>query len=352
MYRCREDQKRSNLSVIGVEYDLAICVRIRRWASQAAENSKKKFEQSCKDCVVRDVFLQHMRTPRLSHVASVFITAAFGLASCGKPQEDPVATAQAAEALASLQAGKARVEKEMNGLKADFEKRQADVIHKNEDLMKSNDSLKSQFEKAQDEAAKARRDLEAYMAKYRASLRAKAKGMALPQLETLDKAAFERVVIKELTPTEVAFSHSGGIGRIALAKLTPDLQKKLLYDAAEVKAMEAEAVAGADAVDGLKDVAGVKMRDPSRPVNPIAVRNLTQRIVSRQTAISSAENEAKEVKKSSYGNTNIAQYRVEQLGLRVAHLNKEIVQLRALLDKELNGPPQSAGGPPKPPSSL
>jgi hypothetical protein len=298
------------------------------------------------------LFLQYMKPPSLSHLASVLIIAPLGLASCGKPQEDPVAAAQAAEALASLQASKARVEKEMKLLKADFEKRQAEVIHKNEDLMKSSDSLKSQFEKAQDEAAQARRDLEAYMAKYRASLRAKAKGMALPQLETLDKAAFERVVIKELTPTEVAFSHSGGIGRIPLAKLTPDLQKKLLYDAAEVKAMEAEAVAGAEAVNGLKDVAGVKMRDPSRPVNPIAVRNLTQRIVSRQAEILNVENEAKEVKKSLYANTNIAQYRVKQLGLRVAHLNKEIAELRALLDKELNGPPNSAVGPPKPPSSL
>jgi hypothetical protein len=260
-----------------------------------------------------------------------------GLASCGNPQQDAAAAAaQSAEELASLERTKAQLEKEMKLLRDDFEKRHAEVLQKNEELIKSNDSLKSQFEKAQDEAATARRELEAYMARYKTSMRAKAKGLVLPRMETSDKA-FEQVVVKELTPTELAFTHSGGVGRIDLAKLTPDLQKKLFYDAEEVKALAAAEAATAEAVKGLKQVAGVVVKDPSRPVNPLAVQNLTKRIVSREAEIQNAEKEAREVQKSAYGKTNIAQYRVKQLGLRVDQLKNDIAALRTLLDKEING---------------
>jgi hypothetical protein len=259
-----------------------------------------------------------------------------GLASCGNPQQDAAAAAQSAEELASLEKTKAQLEKEMKLLRDDFEKRHTDVLQKNEELIKANDSLKSQFEKAQDEAATARRELEAYMAKYKTSMRAKAKGLVLPRMETSDKA-FEQVVVKELTPTEVAFTHSGGVGRIDLAKLPPDVQKKLFYDAEEVKALAAAEAATAEAVKGVKQVAGVVVKDPSRPVNPLAVQNLTKRIVSREAEIQNAEKEAKEVQKSAYGKTNIAQYRVKQLGLRVDQLKSDIAALRTMLDKEING---------------
>jgi hypothetical protein len=286
-----------------------------------------------------------MKTTSMSHLSLLLIPALLGFASCGKPQEDPVAAAETAEALASLEKSKARLEKDLVLLRADFEKRQSEVIHRNEELLKANDSLKAQLEKAQDETTKVRRELETYTAKYKMSLRAKSKGLEIPHLETIEKVAFENVVVRELTPTEVAFSHSGGVARLPLAKLTPALQSKFLYDPEEVKALATAEAEGADAVKDLQTVAGVTQRDPTRPVNALAVRNLTKRIVTREAEILNAENEAKEVKKSSYGNTNIAQYRIKHLGQRVTQLKNDITALRDLLDRELNGPPQSAGGP-------
>jgi hypothetical protein len=48
---------------------------------------------------------------------------------------------------------------------------------------------------------------------------------------------------------------------------------------------------------------------------------------------------------SAYGDSEIAQYRVQQLGIRVARLRDEIVALRALLDKALDAPQQVASAP-------
>jgi hypothetical protein len=277
-------------------------------------------------------------------LSSLSIPALLLLVSCGKPQGIPD-TGEAAASAASLSSANARLEKELKHVRAGFEKRQGESIRKNEELAKANDVLKSKLEKAQDETAKARQDLETYAAKYKVSLRAKTKGLELSRLETLDKVAFEKVVVRELTPTEVAFSHAGGVARLPLAKLTRDLQEKFLYDPEEVKAMAVAQAEDAAAVKDIQQITGVTPRDPTRPVNSLAVRNLTKRIVTRQDEIIKLEKEAKEVKASAYGNTNIATYRVEQLGLRVTQLKNDIAALRNLLDREINGPPQSAGGP-------
>jgi predicted nucleic acid-binding Zn-ribbon protein len=279
----------------------------------------------------------------LPRLAWLLIPVLLALPACDKAGQE-LAAAQAAEELASLERTKSRLENELKLLRADFEKRQTEVLQRNDELLKSNDELKAQFEKAQDEAAKVKRELEEYMTKYKVSLRAKSKGLEIPRVETADNVVFESVVVREVTPKEVAISHSGGVTRIPLARLSPDLQRKFLYDPEEVKAIEAAEVAVAEAVKSLPEVAGVRMLDSTRPVNPIAVRNLTNRITSREAQIKEAEKEAGAVNMSRYRNTNIAQYRINQLAQRVAHLRNDIVALRAMLQRELNGP-QSAGGP-------
>jgi hypothetical protein len=285
-------------------------------------------------------------SPLRLRLAWLLLIPILGPVSCNRGPE--LAAAQSADEVASLEKTKTRLENELKALRTEFETRQNDILRKNDELMKSNDELKAQFEKAQDDAARIRREFDEYVAKYKTSLRAKAKGMQLPRLETAEKTVFESVVVREVTPTELSFSHAGGVTRIELAKLPGDMQRKFFYDPDEVKAMEAAAAAAAAAAaevaKSLPEVQALPVAEPGRAINPIAVKNLTDRILARQAEIAKAEKEAVEVKRSSYGGTNIAQYRVSQLGARAARLKSEIAELRALLAKELNGQ-RSAGGP-------
>jgi hypothetical protein len=267
-----------------------------------------------------------------------------GLPSCGEPGEDPVAAASLAEQTATFETARKRAEGARKLLQADFEKRQAEAILRYDTLVKSNDSLRSQLENAQDEAARTRGEFEACRARYKARLRAKAKGLALARVQTTEKTVFESAVVRELTPTEAAIAHSGGATRVSLATLPPELQSKLLYDPEEVEAMKAAKAAAAEAIAAVKEVVDIPVRDPIRLVNAPAVRILTNRIVSREAEILRAESEATGVKESPHAATNIGRYRIALLEGRVARWKNDLEALRTLLDLELNGP-QSAGGP-------
>jgi hypothetical protein len=279
--------------------------------------------------------------PRLWWV--LLVPALVAMSSCN-PGAEKAAAAQTEE-ISSLERTKARLEHELKLLRADIERRESEIIQKNDELLKSNDELKAQLEKAQDEAAKLKREFDDYVSKYKVSLRSKAKGLELPRLEAAQQV-FEAVVVREVTPKDVSFSHAGGAARVPLAKLTPDLQRRFLYDPEEVKAIETEEAAVAEAIKELPEVEAAKaLQDPTRRVNPIALRNLTNRITWREAEIKRVENEAFQVRKSSYAGSNIGQYRLGQLSMRAERMRDDIMLLRKMIERELNGP-ESAGGPP------
>ena len=267
-----------------------------------------------------------------------------GMPSCGDSREGVGAAADLAERKDLLGTARVQLETEMKHFRAESEKRLGRAILQYDTLSRSNVSLRGQLEEAEDEAARTRAELDACKARYKAGLRAKARGLALGRLATTDGRIFNGVVVSELTPTEAGIAHSGGAARVPLAKLSPDVQQKLLYDGEEVEAMTAARIAGADAISGFEEVVGVRMRDPAKFVDAVVVRTLTQRIVSRQAMIVRAENEAASVQTSPDAATNIAKYRLAHLEDRVVRLKNDIETLRTRLDLELNGP-QSAGGP-------
>jgi hypothetical protein len=240
-----------------------------------------------------------------------------------------------------LQKAKGKLEAEVKQMREAAEKSQAELLKKNEELQKEADEAKAQFEKLQDEADKARKELDEYMAKYKLGYRTKLKGQSLPVLQTVDAQKYEAVVLRDVTATEVGFAHSAGAARLPLAKLTPDLQKKFLYDPEEEKRVAEAKTAAANAVDGLEGVEGINalvvQKDPTRTVNPIVVHNLKTRIQTRQKEIEKAKAEAARVRANGDDRMNLGKYRLQVLSQRADRMREEIKGLVALLDKELNG---------------
>lgn len=260
------------------------------------------------------------------------------ITSCGPSQEQTAAVTDLEEEVAALKKAKTKLETDLNTLREDAEKRQSDILKRNEELMKKNDELEGQFEQLQDEAAKAKKELQDYMSKYKLGARGKLKGLQIPKLDTAENGSFVAVVVREVTPTEISFQHSNGISRIPLAKAPADIQKKCLYDPDEIKALEETEKATKEATEGLAEIGDeVKMKDPTKVVNPIVVNNLKNRIGSRRQQIEKINKEIKQVQQSAFGDSAIGKYRVQILKQRAQRLSNDIKVLVNMLNKELNG---------------
>lgn len=275
----------------------------------------------------------------LPHLALVSLALAgpLFLSSCDKPSAPTADVVQ--EEVEAGQKAKAKLEAEIKLLRSETEKKQADLMKRNEELQKEADDAKAQFEKLQDEAAKARRDLEEYMAKYKLSYRGRLRGQTLPSLQTVDGQSYQSLVLREVTPTEVAFAHSNGSARVTMEKLPPDLQRRFLYDPAEIKRLEEAKAAAASPVEGLDGVEGLTKgpKDPNRKVDPVVINNLRTRILNRQRDIKKAKAEAARLRDEGYETTNLGQYRVRVLQRRVVQLEDDVRTLVLMLNKELNG---------------
>lgn len=259
------------------------------------------------------------------------------LTSCDNQAAPAAAVIQ--EDVEVIQKAKAKLEAEVKLYRTEAEAKQSELMKRNEELQKEADEAKAQFEKLQDDAAKARRDLEEHMAKYKLSYRGKLKGQTLPTLQTIDAQTYQSVVLREITPTEVAFAHSAGSTRLPMEKLTPDLQRKFLYDPAELKRLEEARAALSAPVEGLEGVEGIvnAPKDPNRRVDPMVVKNLRDRIVNRQRDIGKAKAEADRLRKGGYEATNLGKYRIQVLQKRVDQLEDDVRNLVIMLNKELNG---------------
>jgi chromosome segregation ATPase len=259
------------------------------------------------------------------------LLAFLALTSC----TDDVAAQRASdgEELERVQKAKAVLENEAKMLREDFEKKYNDILKQNDDLQKANDDLKLQLEKAQDEIEKAKRELQEHMAKYKVSLRQKAKGQQFPKLETADKRTFEGVTISELTASKVSFQHSAGVSTIDLKDLSPEWQRNFLYDPEEEKALAAAAER-----DDFAELEIVGITGPISPkADPIVVKRLRQRIVARQAEIKTASKEAREARQGKYGMTSLANLRVQSLNKRIKRAQEEIIELSGMLDKAMRG---------------
>ncbi len=259
------------------------------------------------------------------------------LPSCN-PQ--PTADPDTLDKLEKAEKAKVRVETELRTFREDCERRFSDIMKQLEEVQKSNDTLKDEAEKAKDDAAKARQELQEYMAKYKLSQRTKFKGLQVPSIETKDSQIYSSVVIKEITPVEVSIIHSNGMTRVPMAKLPGDLQKQFLYDPneekdyaeaqAEVARLEEERKTGGEGATAAKKV-------PEHTPNPIAVRNLRNRIQTRLAGVAEANADAEKVGRSAYANTSLAKERQKNLARRRARLEEDIKILRKMLERELTG---------------
>jgi len=74
---------------------------------------------------------------------------------------------------------------------------------------------------------------------------------------------YKNVTVARVTPTDIYFSHTGGIANAKLKNLEPELQKKFGFDPA--KADKAEEQKRAAAVDFAQEVAKAKQAEPAKP---------------------------------------------------------------------------------------
>ena len=123
--------------------------------------------------VVPDMMMNNqLPWPRLWWV--LLVPALVAVSSCNPGAEKAVAAQT--EEISSLEKTKARLEHELKLLRADIERRESEIIQKNDELLKSNDELKAQLEKAQDEAAKLKREFDDYVSNTRSACDRRPKG--------------------------------------------------------------------------------------------------------------------------------------------------------------------------------
>lgn len=102
--------------------------------------------------------------------------------------------------------------------------------------------LKENLASATTELEETGKRFEAYKDEYRAFVRNKAKGQAIPRLET-SKGTYENVTIREVTAIGAQIRHDGGLKRIPYEELPADLQDYYQFDAKQ----KADALAGENA---------------------------------------------------------------------------------------------------------
>ena len=258
------------------------------------------------------------------------------LPSCGPGAAEKQQLSDQAQQIADLETQKKKAETQFKALQEEAQAKYNDMLQQNDELQKSNDELRKALEKIQDQMETTRREFEEYKAKYRVSVRGKAKGMQIPVLATGDGRTFESVVINSVSSADVQFMHATGTARVPLAALPAEWQQKFAFDPNEEKEaqrrqQEAEAAkAAATAALTASDQRRVKTG-----IDPIAVSRLRERIEAREQALKKTYKEVEEVKKGPYGTSSLARLRLEVLEKRASRLKDEMIDLRNTLDRSL-----------------
>lgn len=139
-------------------------------------------------------------------------------------------------------------------------------------------------ESAQKDLQQLQRDFETYKAKYKLSMRQRAPGLDVGNFTTADGKSYQHVVLKEITDSQVNFTHDGGIMKLHYKDLPESLQDMLGFliedKPAEVrdiktlspKQQNAQARAERDSAIGLIEESLTSMRSRKAPL----VRNISQ----------------------------------------------------------------------------
>ena len=130
----------------------------------------------------------------------------------------------------------------------------------------------------------AQKDLLAYKAKYRASMRDKAKGEQIAEITTLAGRTFRHVAVREVTPIGMQIRHDDGFTRIPYEDLPHALQERFQFDPQEKReAVKAESsseqvhlnnVAEADAAGQVQAIANREKQnqeDKQKAISQIAL---------------------------------------------------------------------------------
>lgn len=149
------------------------------------------------------------------------------MASCEDPAKVESADADALkDAAAEVADLKSDHKKELDSVKADLESAEGELETLRLELLNATEAAKS----ASEEIEQLRQQFEAYKAKYRVSVREKAKGEELGDLVLANGRTLKSAVIREIDDTGIMLAHAAGIGRIAFTDLSPDLQDRFAYD--------------------------------------------------------------------------------------------------------------------------
>jgi chromosome segregation ATPase len=82
-------------------------------------------------------------------------------------------------------------------------------------------------ESARKDLQQLQRDFETYKTKYKLSMRQRAPGLEVGNFTSADGKSYQRVVLKEITDTQVNFTHDGGIMKLHYKDLPESLQDML-----------------------------------------------------------------------------------------------------------------------------
>ena len=152
------------------------------------------------------------------------------LAGCGPTAQQKAAlneNQKLKERVKTLEEQTLREEEESRVARAGLRELREESTKKERESTAERETLKKQL----DEVKKA---YDAYRAKYRVT--ARASGQKLARLDCGDGKVFDNVEVTEVTPGELRFHHSFGMGRVPLGMLEPALRERLDYDAEEAAA--------------------------------------------------------------------------------------------------------------------
>lgn len=163
-----------------------------------------------------------MKTPRSTGLTAVLASCLL-LTGC----QDEAQIRALSDQIRSLESLQGQSKAELNRLQIQMRSLQIE----RDKIKEERDKLQSQIDEAQKALEAIRKDFEEYKQQYRLSIRQRAPGMELDQLE-IDGKTFENIRIRALTEDSLTFLHSAGTMSVNLSQLKPEMQERFGYQAA------------------------------------------------------------------------------------------------------------------------
>lgn len=164
---------------------------------------------------------------------------------CGLGCQDNAQVRALNDQIRAMEATQGQARAELNRLQLQLRSLQ----NERDKVREERDKLQQQIDEARKALEGIQKEFQDYKQQYKLSIRKRAPGMELGQIE-IEGKRFEGVRIRELTESSLTFMHLAGTMSVPLAQLKPDLQRKLGYEEG-VKVMAGITKGGRLATSGL-----------------------------------------------------------------------------------------------------